>query len=261
MTADFPRMFQEPTRGPRAVGRVLALLLGMALVVAAERAARGSHLVEPPSDARTLLAASGVAPDRLDYYIAVLDALGQSLRAELSGTSDARGRARAVHAMLHNRVLLGHYKPSASDIGAALDGGPFNCAAATGLFVTLARACGLDAHPVSVRGHVWCRVSDGHDSFDVETTCRTWFDIADRYAGMPTADVSDAMAEHRRRVAAGRVLSDAQFMAIFHYNQGVTLLRQQRFTAAAAANRRALALDPDCLPAQENLAAAESASP
>jgi tetratricopeptide (TPR) repeat protein len=227
----------------------------------ANGAARDAHATDTdPSqpDARTLLAASGVAPDRLDHYTQVLDRLAQSVRTTYDAGDDARRRARAIHAFLHERVLRGKYQASASDIGAALDGGPFNCAAASALFLSLAARCGLDAHPVSVRGHVWCRVNDAGNSFDVETTCPGWFEIADRYAGVPTRDVSAVMAEHRSRSAAGRVLSPPEFLAIFYYNRGVTLLRQHQFAAAAEANRRALALDPNCRPAAENLAAAES---
>lgn len=224
-------------------------------------AARGAHAGEtaPPRPFQSaLLEASGVRPDRLDHYAEVLDQLARTFRERHDPGGDARDRARAVHAFLHKRVLRGTYRASASDIGVALDGGPFNCAAASALFLTMASHSGLDTQLVSVRGHVWCRVSDAAESFAVETTCRDWFEIADRYAGVPTQKVSAAMAAHRHRSTTGRVLSERQFLAIFHYNQGVTLLREQKFQAAALANLRALALDPNCRPAQQNLAAAKS---
>jgi len=161
-----------------------------------------------------------------------------------------------VHAFLHKHVLRGTYEASASNIGVALDGGPFNCAAASALFLVLATDCGIDAQPMSVRGHVWCRVTDGRNTFDVETTCRDWFAIFDRYATVPDDRVSAAMAAHRRRSATGRVLSTRQLLAIFHFNRGVTLLRHSRFPDAALANLRALVLDPRCRPAYENLLAA-----
>jgi len=233
------------------------LLLAAALVHAAPRGARAFDSDRSHTHVRTLLEASGVAPDRIDHYTQRLAQLGRTVREKCNGT-DARQQARAIHAFLHQRVLRGKYQPSASHIGAALDGGPFNCAAASGLFLMLAAECGLEADAVSVRGHVWVRVNNAGDSFDVESTCDNWFDIADRYAGVATSDVSPAMAEHRRRVATGRVLSQSEFLAIFHYNRGVTFLRQHQFAAAAEANRRALALDPNCQPAAENLAAANS---
>ncbi len=64
------------------------------------------------------------------------------------------------------------------------------------------------------------------------------------------------MAEHRRRVAAGRELARRELLAVFHFNRGVTFLRENRFDAAVRANLRALALDPRCRPACENFAAA-----
>ena len=234
------------------------LLLAVALAICAARGAPAADTDQSQLDSRALLEASGVGPDRLDHYTELLDRFARTFRTKHDSGGDARQHARAIHAFLHERVLRGKYKASASDIGAALDGGPFNCAAASALFLTLAARCGLDAQAVSVRGHLWCRVSDAGKSFDVETTCRTWFAIADRYAGVATENVSAAMAAHRRRVAAGRVLSRSQFLTIFHYNRGVTLLRQQQFVAAAQANRRALALEPNCRPATENLAAAKS---
>lgn len=220
---------------------------------------------------RALLAASGVRPEQLDHYAQRLDELARSLRATQGFGDDARTRARAIHAFLHRRVLHGKYEPSASDLGVVLDGGPFNCAATSALFSALAARCGLEVEVLSVPGHVWCRViedtgvkgrrsgvrgqgSEGRNrSFAIETTCADWFAIAERYAGVPTRKVSPAMAKHRRRVQAGRVLSDEQLLAIFHFNRGVTFLRHGQFAAAALANFRALTLDPACVPAYENL--------
>lgn len=238
--------------------RLWAVLLVAALSSGAANRADANELAQASSESRSLLAASGVRADQLDHYARILDRLAREFRDDHNPSGDAQQCTRAIHAFLHDRVLHGTYLASASDIGAALDGGPFNCAAATGLFLALAAECGLKADAVSVRGHVWCRVHDAGRSIEIETTCSNWFEIADRYAGVAIGDVSPAVAEHRRRAATGRVLSQSEFLAIFHYNRGVTFLRQQQFAAAAQANRRALALDPNCRPAQENLAAATS---
>jgi tetratricopeptide (TPR) repeat protein len=205
---------------------------------------------------RALLAASGVRADALDHYARRLDELAQTLRGLDDQAGDARARARAIHAFLHRHVLRGHYDPSASGLGVALDGGPFNCAAASALFSVLAARCGLEVQVLSVPGHVWCRVIETSltpGAFAVETTCPDWFAIDERYAGVPTPRVSAAMATHRRRATSGRVLAREQLLAIFHFNRGVTHLRAGQFPAAVLANLRALALDPACQPAYENL--------
>jgi hypothetical protein len=205
------------------------------------------------SDVAAVLSASGVAEDRVERYAERLDELTREFSSLDDPAARARDRAAMLHAFLHERVLCGKYLASASDLGVALDGGSFNCAAATALFLSLADRAGLDAVAVSVKGHVWPRVRDGGTAIDIESTCRDWFAIAARYRGVATEKVSPAMAAHRRRVAEGRELSTDQFLAIFHYNRGVTLIRAGRFAAAAAANRQALALDPHCRPAAENL--------
>lgn len=240
---------------PSVKTRLLAALLLTAVLLPTGGAWAADKRPAQPI-VRNLLAASGVAPDQLDHYADVLDRLARTIHHAHRAGGDARSRARAVHAFLHQHALRGTYEPGASDLGVALDGGPFNCAAASALFLVLATECGVDAHTVAVRGHVWCRVGQGGKTFDVETTCRNWFEIADRYAGLSTENVSAAMAAHRRRAGRGQVLSERQFLAIFHFNRGVTLLRQSRFDAAALANLRALILDPLCRPAYENLLAA-----
>jgi len=216
---------------------------------------------------RAMLAASGVRTEQIDRYDARLAELVRAIREIDDPAADARTRARAIHEFLHRRVLAGKYEPSASDLGVVLDGGPFNCAATSALFSTLAAACGLEVEVLSVPGHVWCRVyefgvgarspaspvSGLPPACDVETTCADWFAIVEKYAGVPTEKVSAAMAAHRRRATEGRSLAHAQLLAIFHFNRGVTYLRQQQFAAAALANFRALALDPACVPAYENL--------
>ena len=242
-----------------ATSRLRASLCFAVLLLAAA-CARGAGTDHPPFE-RTLLAASGVSADSLDHYALMLDRLAATFRATYDVGGDARSRVRALHAFLHQRVLAGEFEASSSDIGAALDGGPYNCAATSALFLLLASRCGLDAHAVSVPGHVWCRVREGGATIEVETTCRTWFSLVERSAGV-AADklISPTMAAHRRRLPMARDLSERQFLAIFHFNRGVTHLREQEFAAAARANQLALALDPSCRPAQENLAAARKAS-
>jgi hypothetical protein len=248
-------IFPMPTLDSKTCLR-LSVCFALAMLLAASAGAAST--VRPPFE-RTLLATSGVPSARLDDYQQKLDRLAETFVAGQVG-GDTHSRVQALHAFLHQHVLDGKFEASASDIGAALDGGAYNCAATSALFLLLAARLGLDAHAVSAPGHVWCRVVDGGRSIEVQTTCRTWFSLVKRSAGLPTEKVSPIMATHRGRLPVARDLSERQFLAIFHFNRGVTHLRSHEFAAAARENQRALELDPDCRPAQENLSAAQKAS-
>jgi hypothetical protein len=177
---------------------------------------------------------------------------------------DPVAKARAIHAYIHAEILKGTYQPTASDVFVTLHGGDYNCASVTALFLTFARAMDLDARAASVIGHVWCRVHHGGASFDIETTCRDWFDLAAARAHFTPAEharQSQAWQDHRRRVAQARELDQAAFVAVFHYNRGVDLLRQGDRPAAATANLQALELDWQCEPAYGNLWAALGGNP
>ena len=165
----------------------------------------------------------------------------------------AQRRARLIHEFIHTAILRGKFDPAGSDLAVTLAGGPFNCASVSALFLALAADLGVEAQAVSVTGHVWCRVTAEDYAFDVETTARQWFTIARQNAAGGPGAASTAWQEHLRRSRAGRVLDQTSFLAIFHFNRGVSLLRSGRLGDAAVANLRAIALDFRCRPAWENL--------
>jgi hypothetical protein len=180
------------------------------------------------------------------------------LRAGGKVTGEATQRAAAIHQFLHAEILHGDYDPVVSDPAVALAGGAYNCAGTSALFLALAREFSLEAHAVSVVGHVWCRVETATGPLDVETTCRDWFSLLEGSVG--TVDIrlpGHHLARDRAfQTAAIRRLDDRALLAIFHFNRGVGRFREGRFAAAAAANFAALSLDARCAPAYENLAAA-----
>jgi hypothetical protein len=213
---------------------------------------------------RRVLAVSGVPGSDCARHQVWLDAAadgiltrhmaaGNSAEIEADDTAEAERLAAEIHVFLHRAALRGKYLASASDIGAALDGGAFNCAATSALFLALAERTGLPAQAVAVPGHVWVRVELGKRTLDIETTCPNWFDLLERYAGLPNERISPAMADHRSRVKKGRVLQRPEFLAIFCYNRGVGLIRQGDFSAAVLANLQAVTLDPRCTVAWQNL--------
>ena len=176
------------------------------------------------------------------------------MRATGQVRGDERQKAGAIHAFVHQRILTGKYETSGSDLAATLDGGAFNCATASALFLALAAEFDLDARAMSAPGHVWCRVATAAGPLEVETTCADWFDIL--AATRPAHQGANQRSWPTNGVAPpARVLDARAFLAVFHYNRGVQLLRQERFDAAVRANLAALTLDPECQEAHDNLLA------
>jgi hypothetical protein len=204
-------------------------------------------------------AACGHSPREVSVVERQIKSHVEQLRTRGAERGDPIAKARAIHSYIHDKILQGEYTLSASDVAEVLAGGDYNCASVSALFLTLADAFDLDACAASVLGHVWCRVRTDDGAFDIETTCRDWFDLAAARADFAPAEharQSQAWQDHRRRVAQARELDQAAHVAVFHYNRGVQLLRQGEFTAAATANLRALELDWQCEPAYGNLWAA-----
>jgi tetratricopeptide (TPR) repeat protein len=204
---------------------------------------------------RHVLGAGGTPEGQRQRYIDQFRRLVDALRASGEVHGDQRQTAQAIHAFMHRRILRGAYETSGSDLVATLDGGAFNCATASAVFLALAAEFDLDARAVSAPGHVWCRVATAAGPLEVETTCADWFDILARNASLASGRVSKTVADQQRRAASARVLDERAFLAVFHYNRGVELLRQERFDAAARANLTALTLDPQCQEAHDNLLA------
>jgi hypothetical protein len=208
---------------------------------------------------RGVLAAGGSSAAEADRCERLFCRFADQLRRSRTVSGDARGRARAIHEFMHAQILRGNYAVSASDLAATLQGGPYNCGTASALFLALAREFELQAHAVSVVGHVWCRVNEDQRPFDVETTCRQWFPLMEAAIAPGSSPPSPQWEEHTRRAERARVLDDRAFLAIFHYNRGVRMLRERQFALAAVENLTALGLDAACRPAYANLAASLSA--
>jgi len=209
------------------------------------------------------LIAEGVS-DRgeLDRLLNEFDRWAGRLGSRQALPVDANDRELAADVLefLHGQLLLRGpgYDSDCSRMSEALEGGAFNCVSATLLFNCLAAELGLDAVAVEVPGHVFSRVVSAEQEFDVETTCRSWFargEAAARRAELPgrgihSRDETDGVAN------PGRVLTDAQLLAIIYYNRGVHCLSRRQFAQAFGAFRRAAALDPESSSIRGNLLAA-----
>lgn len=245
---------------------ICAIGVILATFVVAAFALRGSdermHTVKPPTaseSATNLLAgvlhANGANDGQTGSALRAFRKLVERLRARRTVAGDARSRAQAIHEFAHAEILRGPYVASGSELAVTLAGGPFNCATSSAVFLALAREFDLDAHGVAVPGHVWCRVTSGDAPFDVETTCPDWFALQNRGPERLHGPALGVWQQHLARAARARRLDEPAFLAVFHFNRGVRLFRERQFAASAEANLAALALDPNCTAACENLAA------
>jgi hypothetical protein len=203
------------------------------------------------------LIASGVRrPDLLRHYEAQVVGLTAELSqsGRLAGTE--RERAQAIFEFMHQRVLRGGYQLDCTDLGLSLDEGRFNCVSASVLFNCLAGRFGLTAHGLEAPGHAMSRlVLDGR-SFDVETTCASWFRLSDDPAKQ-AAIVAQMTGRQpgQGSPAPARTVTPVQLIATIYYNRGVDLLAENRFHDAVSANAKALRLDAANQTARGNLLA------
>jgi tetratricopeptide (TPR) repeat protein len=135
-----------------------------------------------------------------------------------------------------------------------LDEGRYNCLSATVLFNYLAGEIGLDCRTMEMPGHAMSRVVMRDERLDIETTCPNWFQLkadSDRHAAVSKVAGASAASD---RVKA-REVSAIQMAAMIYYNRGVDFLGEKLFAEAAAANAKAMRLDPENSVARSNLLA------
>jgi len=187
-----------------------------------------------PSLLASALAAAGLTdPAQVRQYEMRLDDLARELQPRPAPSTNLE-RARAIHEFLHARVLQGGYDASLSDLGKTLDEGRFNCLSATVLIAAIGERLGLRVTAQATAEHVLAIVHDGSNRYEIETTSPAWL---------------------CRPASAGRELNQAGLIALVYYNRGRELLLQGDFRQAATANAAALALDPLCAAARDNLLA------
>ena len=220
------------------------------------------------------LIAGGVdSRNELQTYCKRFDQLVQSLRQSGDVRGTPRERAQAVLVFLHQTVLQGGYNLQASDLRQALDHGRFNCVTASLLFNCLAQRFGLKAVGLEIPGHAMSRLELPQETLDIETTCPRWFTRIEKRNGesvppsggpVPTEHEAAVRAELADRApirdaARGpqplRQISEVELVATIYYNLGVDRLAEKRFADAAAANAKAVRLDPENATAKGNFLA------
>jgi tetratricopeptide (TPR) repeat protein len=194
-------------------------------------------------------------------YCQRFEELVESLRGSGKVRGTPRQRAEAVFAFLHRSVLHGGYDLRASDLRQAFDDGRFNCVTASLLFNSLAERFELRAVGLEVPGHAMSRLQLPDETLDIETTCPRWFALVGEAApeAAPAAGSELAAGPPARPAAKGqralRQVSEVELVATVYYNRGVDLLAEKHFAEAAAANAKAVRLDPENAVAKGNLLA------
>jgi len=204
-----------------------------------------------------LIASGTLDADALRRYEARFDEIVAELEEPGPLAGSPRGRAQALFERMHGRILTGGYQIDATDLTLALDRGRFNCVSASVLFNCLAKRFGLSARGLEIPGHAMSRLVLLDGPIDVETTCPDWFRLMDdpkKQAELLEKTIGTRLAAQSAS-AERREVSDVELVATIYYNRGVDLLAQKHFAEAAAANAKALRLDPSSTTARGNLLA------
>jgi len=191
------------------------------------------------------LIASGVDDaDTLKCYRERVAAWAVELRRDSRPDGSPRQKVEMIFEFLHNKILHGKYNIERTDIRQALDEGRFNCVSATVLFNCLAGELGFSCCALETPGHALSRVFLPDGPLDVETTCPRWFHLQhdpEKQAESLEKTLGRTPGNDKSKL---REISPIQLTAMIYYNRGVDFLAEKRFADAAAANAKALRLDP-----------------
>ncbi|MCB9873929.1 MAG: tetratricopeptide repeat protein [Planctomycetaceae bacterium] len=192
------------------------------------------------------LIASGVTDrDQLEQFTSAFATRIAAKRPACSGGVSATASPEQIYNLLHEEFLTGQYYSTCTEVNRALDDGDYNCVTATVLFHCVGESFGLTPVAVATSTHVRSRlVAD--KPFDVETTCRDWFQVVRR-------DPNTQIFRSEQQVT--RQLTNVELLAKIYYNRGVSLLENKAFADAIALLKTSQLLDPVDAPTRENIAA------
>ncbi|GHT24177.1 hypothetical protein FACS189419_08950 [Planctomycetales bacterium] len=196
---------------------------------------------------------------RLDRIVADVKEKLQS-----SGNLTPQTLTRELFETMHRELLTKDYSLDCTEVGRVLQTGNFNCVSATVLFNCLAEKAGLNVYALEMPGHALSRVKFNGVSMDLETTCPNWFELKNNAERLnatmekvapQTAAVNQPLAnsintppkpiENLEDLSKGlREISPVQLVATIYYNIGVDKHNQNLYAEAAAADIKALYLDP-----------------
>ncbi|MBN2875961.1 MAG: hypothetical protein JXM71_12760 [Spirochaetales bacterium] len=121
------------------------------------------------------LIASGVPPERMEYYIGKLRTTFEALRVKSERIQDPALRAESILPYLH-RTLFKKYKADATTVDGVIDTGYFNCVSSAVVYLLAARVFVLPMKGVQTPDHAFCVLTVAGRDIDVETTNPFGFD-------------------------------------------------------------------------------------
>lgn len=125
--------------------------------------------------AEAALLASGVPPERMEYYIGRLRETFEALRVRSEKIQDPALRAESILPFLH-RTLFKEYQEDATTVDGVVDTGYFNCVSSSVVYLLAARVFVLPMQGVQTPDHAFCVLTVGGRDIDVETTSPFGFD-------------------------------------------------------------------------------------
>ena len=121
------------------------------------------------------LTASGVVPERMEYYIGKLRDTFEALRARSEYIQDPALRAESILPFLH-RTLFKKYEENSTTVDGVIDTGYFNCVSSAVVYLLAARVFVLPMKGVQTPDHAFCVITVNGRDIDVETTNPFGFD-------------------------------------------------------------------------------------
>lgn len=173
--------------------------------------------------------------------------LAHQLKETIPHDANLREKSRLALQFLHAQIAVGTYRAELARLDETLSSGTYNCLTATILYICLCERLDLQTAAIASPGHVWCRLKIPTE-FDVETTSRQWFEIADD-------PVQSAAAASKKAGKTAREITPIQLLAKVYYNRSLALLEQSRFREAVAMLETSTQWDPRDQAARENLLA------
>jgi tetratricopeptide (TPR) repeat protein len=196
---------------------------------------------------RAALVASGVADlASLQAFEREFADWSSEVRCSTRFAASDLERTRLVFEFMHRRILRGEYRPDCTNVSEIFRRGDYNCVSSAILFNCLATEAGLQTTVAEAPGHAISRVVSEASAIDVETTCPAWFESLHNHNRPNTQTAASTFRE----------LSPVAVIALVYYNRGVEATQRKDFSAAIAANLKALRLDPGSKLAWSNLLAA-----
>jgi hypothetical protein len=201
--------------------------------------------------------------DGFDLPTAALVASGVEDECELAGWLGDYGQKRAevlhealatssghpltaLHRAMHERLLTGRYRSTASDLRLLLTRGDYNCLSAAVVFADLCRAAGIELEFWLQPGHIYVCQQAGQR---IEPGSRRWQASRADMGGLTAGLSLDELDARVRR------LSPTELVAKFYYNRGLVRLAEHDYPAGLALLQISQVLDPADRDARQNLVA------